>query len=68
MKNLMKQLVVGGAVVMTLAGSETLAYAKEKSVSGTWTLSAEGYVLKLVLVQSGTKISGTLEGPTVPCR
>jgi hypothetical protein len=55
-------------VVMTLAGSETLAYAKEKGVSGTWTLSAEGYVLKLVLVQSGTKISGTLEGPTVPCR
>jgi hypothetical protein len=68
MKNLMKQLVVGGAVVMTLAGSETLAYAKEKGVSGTWTLSAEGYVLKLVLVQSGTKISGTLEGPTVPRR
>ena len=27
MKNLMKQIVVGGAVVMTLAASETLAYA-----------------------------------------
>ena len=66
MKNLMKQMVVGGAVVMTLAASETLAYAKEKGVSGSWTLSAEGYVLKLVLVQSGTKISGTLQGAHGP--
>ena len=38
MKNLMKQMVVGGAVVMTLGASETLAYAKEKGVSGSWTL------------------------------
>jgi hypothetical protein len=29
-------------------------------------LSAEGYVLTLVLAQSGTKISGTLEGPHGP--
>src|SRR5207247_3289410 len=50
----MKQMVVGGAVVMALAASETLTYAKEKGVSGSWTLSAEGYVLKLVLVRSGT--------------
>ena len=34
MKNLLKQLVVGGAVVMTLAAGEPLAYAKEKGVSG----------------------------------
>src|SRR2546425_10576212 len=66
MKNLMKQMAVGGAVVMTLAASETLAYAKEKGVSGSWTLSAEGYVLKLVLAQSGTKISGTLQGTHGP--
>lgn len=65
MKNLLKHMVVGSAVVMTLAASETLSYAKEKGVSGTWTLSAEGYVLPLVLVQSGTNISGTLEGPQV---
>jgi hypothetical protein len=63
MKNLMKHMVVAGAVVMTLAASETLAYAQQKGVSGSWTLSAEGYVLKLVLVQSGTRISGTLQGP-----
>jgi len=66
MKNLMKQMVVAGAVIVTLAASETLASAKERGVSGTWTLSAEGYVLKLVLVQSGTKISGTLESTHGP--
>jgi hypothetical protein len=38
---------------MTLAASVTCAYAKEKGVSGRWTLSAEGYVLELVLAQSG---------------
>jgi hypothetical protein len=66
MKNLMKQTVVGAAVVMTLAASETLASAKEKGVSGSWTLSAEGYVLTPVLVQSGTKISGTFESTHGP--
>jgi hypothetical protein len=66
MKTLMKHMVVGAAVVMTLAASETLAYAKAKSVSGSWTLSAEGYELTLVLVQSGTKISGTLQGAHGP--
>jgi hypothetical protein len=38
-EELVKQMVVGVAVLMTLAASETLAYAKEKGVSGTWTLS-----------------------------
>lgn len=66
MKNLMKQVVVGSAVVMTLVASETLVYAKEKGVSSSWTLSAEGYVLTLDLAQSGTKISGTLRGPHGP--
>jgi hypothetical protein len=66
MKNLMKHMIVGSVVVLTFAASETLAHAKGKGVSGTWTLSAEGYVLPLVLVQSGTKISGTLEGPHGP--
>jgi hypothetical protein len=66
MKNLMKHMVVAGAVIMTLAASETSAYAKEKGVSGSWTLSAEGYVLQLFLVQSGTKISGTLESTHGP--
>jgi len=31
----MKHMVVGSAVVMTLAASGTLSYAKEKGVSGT---------------------------------
>src|ERR1041385_2285488 len=42
------------------------AASKEKSVSGTWTMSAEGYVLTLIVAQSGTKVSGTLEGPHGP--
>ena len=66
MKSLVKQLAVGCVVVMALAATETPAYAKEKGVAGSWTLSAEGYVLKLVLVQRGTKISGTLEGTHGP--
>jgi hypothetical protein len=53
-------------VVITLAASVTFAYAREKGVSGRWTLSAEGYVLDLVQAQSGTKISGTLQGPHGP--
>lgn len=66
MNKLMKHIVVAGAAIMTLAASEISVYAKEKGVSGTWTLSAEGYVLQLVLVQSGTNISGRLEGPHGP--
>src|SRR4051812_33936057 len=66
MNSLRKQVVVGAAVLMTLVASETFAYAKEKGVSGSWTMEAEGYVLTLVLAQSDTKISGTLEGPHGP--
>ena len=59
----MKTLI---AVVVLALASATTAAAKEKSVSGTWTMKAEGYVLKLVLVQQRTKISGELHGPHGP--
>ena len=63
---LMKKLIAGFAVVMTLAASASSANAKQKGVAGSWTLSAEGYVLKMVLAQSGKKITGTLQGPHGP--
>jgi hypothetical protein len=33
----------------------------DQNVSGTWTLSAEGYVLPMTLHQEGTRLTGTLE-------
>ena len=61
---LMKKLIAGFAVVMTFAANASSANAEQKGVAGSWTLSAEGYVLKMVLAQSGKKITGTLQGPS----
>src|SRR5262249_2692554 len=66
MNALMRQLIVSGVVVMALAASAPFASGKDKDVSGRWTFTAEGYVLEMVLVQTGTKLSGTLHGPHGP--
>jgi len=67
MNTFMKRTVLRSAfVIVTLAATHTAAYAKGNGVSGSWTMTAEGYVLKLVLVQSGNKISGELHGPHGP--
>ena len=66
MKKLMKKLIAGFAVIMILAASASSAYAEQKGVAGSWTLSAEGYVLEMVLAQSGKTITGTLQGPHGP--
>ena len=63
----MKKLIAGFAVVMTLAASASSANAEQEGVAGSWTLSAEGYVLKMVLAQSGKKITGTFRALMVPC-
>ena len=60
-----KKLMGAAAVVMLIASAATAA-DRPKTVSGTWTMKAEGYVLKLVLVQQGTKLSGELHGPHGP--
>jgi hypothetical protein len=66
MKKLMKKSIAALAPIILLAGSASLAFAEPKGVAGSWTLSAEGYVLKMVLTQSGKKITGTLQGPHGP--
>jgi len=58
--------IPAGARIQSPAASKGAAASKEKGVSGTWTMSAEGYVLTLIVAQSGTKVSGTLEGPHGP--
>jgi hypothetical protein len=39
---------------------------RDQNVSGTWTLSAEGYVLPMTLHQDRTRLPGTLHGPHGP--
>jgi len=41
--------------------AQTLKTGSDQNVSGTWTLSAEGYVLPMTLHQDGTRLTGTLE-------
>jgi len=43
-------------VVVVLAASAL--DAEQEGVVGTWTLSAEGYVLEMALAQNGKKITG----------
>lgn len=66
MKKLIATLVAGFMVVMVLAASASALDAEQKGVVGTWTFSAEGYVLEMVLAQNGKKITGTLQGPHDP--
>ena len=46
--------------------AQGLKTGTDQNVSGTWTLSAEGYVLPMTLHQDGTRLSGTLHGPHGP--
>src|SRR5215470_9342902 len=39
------------------------AYAGEKGIGGTWTFRASELSLRLVLVQKGKQITGTLQNP-----
>ena len=59
-------MVAAFAVVMAVVTSANSLHAEQKGIAGHWTLSAEGYVLEMVLVQNGKKITGTLQGPHGP--
>jgi hypothetical protein len=65
MKKMTKGIAASVAAVM-LVGGASLLLAKPQGVTGAWTLSAEGYVLKMTLVQTGKKLTGTLESPHGP--
>jgi len=58
-------VTIGLATVLPLVvGSISAQSPKtnaDQNVSGTWTLSAEGYVLPMTLHQEGTRLTGTLE-------
>jgi len=64
----MKQLtaVAGFLLLTALAASASALGAEQKSVVGSWMLSAEGYELEMVLAQDGKKVTGTLQGPHGP--
>ena len=53
-------------VAIALAASVSVLTADEKSVAGTWTLHAEGYVMSMVLTQNGKTLGGTLDSPHGP--
>jgi hypothetical protein len=66
METLMKKLVARLSLVIMLAATVTSSLsAKQKGVAGSWTLSAEGYVMNMVLVQRGSSIKGTLRARMV---
>jgi hypothetical protein len=58
----MKKVFVGFMLMMLLAMSTVLVHAQQ-SLAGEWVMSVHGMSLKLVMVQNGEKISGTLESP-----
>ena len=66
MKKMTKSMAASVAAVLMLATAARPLFAKQQALTGAWTLSAEGYVMKMILVQTGTKVTGTLEGPHGP--
>ena len=61
----MKKLAVGFVLMTVMAMSSVLVFAQQ-SVAGPWIMSVHGMELRMVLVQDGEKISGTLESPHGP--
>ncbi len=59
----MRNTLLACALIGLIAGTGRMA-AKEKSVAGTWTFTVEQrFGLKLVLEQSRTTVTGTLDWP-----
>jgi hypothetical protein len=59
----MKKLLASFVAVVAMAMTATSLDARQKGVAGTWTMSAEGMSLRLVLAQEGGKVTGTLQNP-----
>ena len=62
----MKIVVLTAVLLVSRMSAQSLKTSAEQNVSGTWTLTAEGYVLPMTLHQDGTRLSGTLHGPHGP--
>src|SRR5262245_36598766 len=59
----MKRAIIAAAVFAAASAGTHSVIAKEKSVTGTWTLKVEGIGLKLQLLQKKTAVTGTLDWP-----
>jgi hypothetical protein len=59
----MKRAIIAAAVFAVAAVGVGSVDAKEKSVTGTWTFTVEGFGLKLQLLQKKTTVTGTLDWP-----
>jgi hypothetical protein len=59
----MKRVFASVVMVVVMAMTASSLYARQKSVAGTWTMSAEGMSLRLVLAQKGKTVTGTLANP-----
>jgi len=57
----MKPSILTALVIATLAGASL--DAKDMSLAGTWTLTVEGFGLKLVLEDTKGAVTGTLDWP-----
>jgi hypothetical protein len=62
MKRAIIAAVVFAVAAICIPGADDLA-AKEKSLSGIWTFTVEGFGLKLQLLQKKTTVTGTLDWP-----
>jgi len=59
----MKSTIIAAAVIALAALGAGSVDAKDKSVTGSWTLTVEHFGLKLELVQKKNAITGTLDWP-----
>lgn len=53
-------------VMIALVAGLSVLSAEEKSIAGTWTLTAEGYTMSMVLTQKDKTIGGSLDSPHGP--
>jgi hypothetical protein len=59
----MKKTIASLAIVVLMLAALTPAYAKQASIAGNWTFRVPELSLRLVLVQKGKNITGTLQNP-----
>ena len=59
----MKRPIIAAAIAAVAVVGAGAADAKEKSVTGTWTLTVEHFGLKLQLLQKKNTVTGTLDWP-----
>jgi hypothetical protein len=59
----MKSTIIAAAVIVVAALGAGSVDAKDKSVTGTWTLTVEHFGLKLELAQKKNAVTGTLDWP-----